>query len=207
MAGKCHAQRLLLISSGAVYGNTPETLKKINENTPCRPVTEYGIAKYEAEQMCLNCTTPTVIARCFTFVGEYLDINSHHAVSAFIKSCLNGKNIEITGTGKNLRSYMFADDLVTWLFTILFSGKNGEIYNIGSDHPVSIEELAKLLCSLLAPELSITIKGRKDLPQQAAFNYVPDIDKCRNTLGLELSTSLPDAIRKTAVSSIFTQGA
>ena len=45
-AQQCGAEKILFTSSGEVYGPQPPGVDKIPETFPCRPVTEYGIAKY-----------------------------------------------------------------------------------------------------------------------------------------------------------------
>ena len=78
----CGAEKLLFVSSGAVYG--PQgSLCNVPEDFPCNPVTEYGIAKLDAENMCIASGVPTFIARCFAFVGPRLDLDIHFAIGNF----------------------------------------------------------------------------------------------------------------------------
>ena len=195
-ARRCGAKRLLFVSSGAVYGPQPPDLERIGEDFPCRPVTEYGIAKYEAEQMCLDSGTESVIGRCFAFVGPYLNRNIHFAIGNFIRDCLAGRDIEIKGDGTPYRSYLYADDLVRWLFTILFEGRAGQAYNVGSDQAVSIRELAETVRRVLHSDNQIVIRG-KSLPGQAPARYVPDITKIRRHLKTSIAAGLEEAILKT----------
>ena len=195
-ARQCGAKRLMFVSSGAVYGPQPPDLKRIPEDFPCHPETEYGIAKYEAEQMCLESGIETVIARCFTFVGPYLNRNIHFAIGNFIRDCLANQDIEIKGDGTPYRSYLYADDLVKWLFTILFEGHGGQAYNVGSDQAVSIRELAETVRRVLHSDNQIVIRGTP-VPGQPSARYVPDITKIQRDLHVRIETGLEDAIRKT----------
>jgi nucleoside-diphosphate-sugar epimerase len=81
-------QRILYVSSGAVYGFQPRELSHIPETFQCNPVTVYGKGKMKAEQMCLDSGIETVIARCFAFVGPWLPLDSHFAIGNFIGNCL-----------------------------------------------------------------------------------------------------------------------
>ena len=195
----CGAKRLLFISSGAVYGPQDPAVEKIPEDAPCRPVTEYGIAKYKAEKMCLDSGVESVIARCFAFVGPYLNRNIHFAIGNFIRDCLEGKDIEIKGDGTPLRSYLYADDLVQWLFTILFDAPGGGIYNVGSDQAVSIQQLAETVRSVLQTKNQIIIR-QKAVDNKAPERYIPCVDKIRDTLHLEVKLDLKQAILKTVES-------
>ena len=199
-AKQCHARRLLFVSSGAVYGPQPPDLERIPEDFPCRPVTEYGIAKFEAEQMCKDSGIECVIARCFAFVGPYLPRDIHFAVGNFIRDCLAGNDIEIKGDGTPYRSYLYADDLVRWLFAVLFRGTPRRAYNIGSDRAVSIRELAETVRNVLGSKNRIVVRRTPD-PGKPPERYVPDISKIRRELNVSIETDLEDAILKTVGSS------
>ena len=195
-ARHCKARRLLYVSSGAVYGPQPPDLERIPEDYPCRPVTEYGIAKYEAEQMCLDSGIETVIARCFAFVGPYLNRNIHFAIGNFIRDCLAGQDIVIKGDGTPYRSYLYADDLVRWLFKAMFEGKTGCAYNIGSDRAVSIRELVETVQKVLHSENRIVV-CKASVPGKKPEHYVPDITRIRQELNVSITIGLEDAILKT----------
>ncbi len=194
-AKHCGAQKLLLTSSGAVYGIQPPELERVPENFPCSPVTEYGIAKLEAERMCLESGIPTVIARCFAFTGAYLDRNAHFAIGNFIRDCLAGQDIVIQGDGTPFRSYLHADDLTEWLFTLLFRGNPGQAYNVGSDRAVSIRELAETVRLVLGTENQVRVLKKAE-PGVKPSRYVPDISKARKELGLSVKIGLEEAIRQ-----------
>ncbi len=194
-ARQCGTKRFLYISSGAAYGPPPPDLERIPEDFPCRPVTEYGIAKYEAERMCLDSGTGTVIARCFAFTGPYLNRNIHFAIGNFIRDCLENRDIEIKGDGTPFRSYLYADDLVKWLFKILLEGQAGQSYNVGSDQAVSIRELAETVKRVLQSNSKIIIRGTP-VPGQLPQRYIPDITKIRRELQVRIETGLEDAILK-----------
>lgn len=196
-ARQCHAKRFLFVSSGAVYGPQPPDLERIPEDFPCHPETEYGIAKYEAEQMCLDSGIETVITRCFAFVGPYLNRNIHFAIGNFIRDCLAGQDIVIKGDGTPYRSYLYADDLVRWLFKAMFEGWPGRAYNIGSDRAVSILELAQTVRKVLHSQNKIVV-CQKPVPGSRPPRYVPDISRIRNELQVKIETGLEEAILKSA---------
>ena len=193
-AQKCGAEKLLLTSSGAVYGPQPPDVENIPEDHPCKPVTEYGIAKLEAEKMCVQSGLYTLIARCFAFCGPYLPLDIHFAIGNFIRDGLLGKPIAIQGDGRPYRSYMAAEDLVHWLFTILARGEHGKPYNVGSMEGLSIADLARKVAAHFTPEVPITIA----LPpgEGAAPRYVPDTTRAQSELGLTLQTGLDECIRQ-----------
>jgi len=188
--------RLLYVSSGAVYGVQPPDLLNVAEYYPCVPVNAYGKGKLDAENICLESPIDTVIARCFAFVGPYLPLDKHFAIGNFINNILHSEDINIKGDGSPYRSYMYASDLVEWLFALLLKAKSNESYNVGSDKAISIAELAKLVSEFsLSKKQNINIAKKKRagaLPSR----YVPSTDKAQKELGLKCKISLKKSIQK-----------
>ena len=204
-AKACGAKRLLFTSSGAVYG--PQTTS-VAEDAATIPTTAYGRGKLAAEQLCLASGIPTLIARCFAFTGPYLNRRIHFAIGNFIQNCLDNKPIVIKGDGTPLRSYLYADDLVEWLFAILDRGEPGRPYNVGSPHGLSIRELAETVRSALGTTNALQILGASSNNQTIKHPnkqtiqpsvYVPDTHRTMAELGLKVRVALPEAIRLSAV--------
>lgn len=180
---------ILFTSSGAVYG--PRTAPAA-ESDACNPTTAYGKGKLAAEQMLIDSGFDVKIARCFAFVGPYLNRRIHYAIGNFIQDCLDGKPIIINGDGTPLRSYLYADDLVKWLFAILERGEAGRPYNVGSAEALSIRALAEKVRSVLGANNEIKVLG---VPTGGASSvYVPEIGRARRELGLVVGVPLEQAI-------------
>ena len=190
----CNAQKFMFVSSGGVYGKQPYDVEYLPENYSCKPYTEYGIAKLEAEEMCKDSGVFTVIPRCFAFTGKYLNRNIHFAIGNFIRDALLNQPIIITGDGTPYRSYLYADDLVDWLFTLLEKGTNKEVYNVGSDYAISIANLATLVKKVFNSKSEVIVKGVPKLGDKPE-RYIPSIEKAKN-LGLNVNIALEDAILK-----------
>jgi len=199
-----HCKRFLLTSSGAVYGPQPQGMEKIPESylgspDPLGPNSAYGLGKKSAEHLCALYSEQHgldyVIARCFAFVGEDLPLDAHFAVGNFIRDALSGKDINIFGDGTPLRSYMYQEDLANWLMEMLFKGKPGVAYNVGSDQAISIQDLATLIRELISPKSKIIIHSK----EKSSFRnrYVPDVALARSELGLSLDFDLNKAIEQT----------
>ncbi len=199
------AKSFLLTSSGAIYGKQPPTLSHLAESNanaidPLSATSAYAIGKLMAEHLCLLFSKqhhlPVKIARCFAFVGPHLPLTTHFAIGNFIANALRGEPIQIAGDGSPFRSYLYAADLIIWLWKILCFGNNCEAYNVGSDEAVSIDALANLIAKTSTPPLPIRIAKLRD-PQQLAARYVPDISKAKLELNLFPWINLTEAISRT----------
>ena len=182
---------ILFTSSGAVYG--PRTVP-MSEDDACNPATAYGKGKLAAEHLLVESGLDIKIARCFAFAGPHLNRKIHYAIGNFIQNCLDGTPIVLNGDGTPLRSYLYADDLVEWLFAILERGESGRPYNVGSDHALSIRELAEMVRDVLGSTNEIVVKGKPE-PDARPSVYVPSIDRFRSEFGLDVKVGLEDAIR------------
>jgi len=204
------AMKFLLTSSGSVYGRQPESLSHIPEEYLggpdwLDPNAAYGEGKRVCEQMCSVCARETdidlTIARCFTFVGPHLPLNQHFAIGNFIEDALAGRNIEIRGDGTPMRSYLYAADLAIWLWTMLFRGSQlrskPNVFNVGSGESISIRSLAREVVEALNPLLEVEI-AREPVANATLSQYVPDVSRAENSLGLRQTISLREAIRRTA---------
>jgi len=193
-AKKSGATKFMMVSSGGVYGK--DFTRPVSEGDEPRPVTAYGIAKLEAERMAVDSGLHVLLPRCFAFVGRHLDRNAHFAIGNFIRDARAGSDIVINGDGTPMRSYLYADDLVEWLFAILERGESGRVYNVGSDKAISIRDLAVLVRDVLGSKSEVKVLGQA-VPGAANY-YVPNVDRIKRELGMEIKVPLEEAIRSSA---------
>jgi UDP-glucuronate decarboxylase len=204
-AVKNGARRFLLTSSGAVYGPQPADLEQLVEDYAGAPPTDaigsvYGQAKRVAEQLCTiyrqEHGLATVSARCFAFAGRHLALDGPYAFGNFIRDALYGEVINVKGNGTAVRSYLDGEDMAYWLLFLLFNGEPGGVYNVGSDQPVTIRELAERIAALVAPGKPVVIENSA-VPTGARSRYIPGIGKAA-ALGLRSRFTLDEIIRRTA---------
>jgi dTDP-glucose 4,6-dehydratase len=206
MAMEREVEGFLFLSSGAVYGPQPPELATLPEGYRGGPDLRdgraaYGEAKRYAETLCQVARSerglPVMIARPFAFVGPYMDIYSSFAVMDFIRQGLLEKTIRVRGDGSAIRSLCYSSDMVVALWKILLCGRNGAVYNVGSDRDaVSIQELAIRVAKLLGSEVRVWVEGREG-KDTVRPRYVPDITKLRQELGFVPAHDLDSALIRT----------
>ena len=200
-ARHCGAKRMLLTSSGAVYGHQPEHLSHIPEHylggpDPLVPASAYAEGKRMAELLCtLTPEVPTIIARCFAFIGPHLPLDAHFAAGNFLRDALQGGPIQVQGDGTAERSYLYAADLVIWLLTLLLHGQAGQAYNVGSEDTINTGQLATKIAAaavLKDPQVRIHCPPSPG----PVHRYVPATQHCRETLGLQSWIDQDEAIKR-----------
>jgi nucleoside-diphosphate-sugar epimerase len=138
----------------------------------------------------------TTVARCFAFVGPYMQIDAHFAIGNFIDDRLHSRPIRIHGDGSAVRSYLYASDLMVWLWTILFKGQPRRAYNVGSEEALNIATLARAVATALPPEGDVNIASTVT-PGAPVHRYVPCTARAREELGLRAEVPLREAICRT----------
>ncbi len=173
-AKKCKCKKFLYLSSGAVYGYQPPNMKKITEDSVMAPKTNnkdfdnsaLGQSKRMAELLVTIYSQKnyfkTNIARCFSFVGPLIPLDIHYAIGNFLKNAILQQSTYIKSDGQAVRSYMYMTDLTTWIWKILFKGKNSESYNVGSEEEIKIKDIAKLINKLAVNEKKIIYRKKNN---------------------------------------------
>lgn len=199
------ARRVLLLSSGAVYGPQPAALPLVDETygggpSCVDPLSAYAEGKRMAELRAVlsqRAGGPEVlIARLFAFVGPYLPIDRHFAAGNFVRDALDGGPIRIQGDGTPLRSYLYGADMAAWLWTILLRGEPGRPYNVGSEAAIAIADLARAIAVAAGPTISVEIAQTPRCGELPA-RYVPATARARQELGLHEAVGLEEAIART----------
>lgn len=205
-AASSQARKLLLTSSGAVYGPQPGDITHVSESymgapDPMSLASIYGEGKRISEQMCVLYAAQSgmecKVARCFAFLGPHLPLDGAFAIGNFIRDAMQEKPILIQGDGTPTRSYLYAADLAIWLWKMLFQARPARAYNVGSDVEVSILDLAQKTAELFGrkSDIHVAVQPTAGTPIR---RYVPNTQRAQQELGLRQYIDLDEAIRRTA---------
>jgi len=87
---------------------------------------------------------PVVIVRCFNTVGPRQTGQYGMVIPTFVKNALLNHPLTIYGDGKQTRCFADVDDVTNGMIKLMnFKKAEGEIFNIGNDQEITIEDLAK----------------------------------------------------------------
>lgn len=199
-------KRFFYLSSGAVYGNQPWELEHVPETymggPDCtEPRAAYAEGKRAAEMLCgiyaKQFGVDVATARIFALIGPHLNLDIHFAAGNFIRDAMAGRSVVVKSSGQACRSYLYLADVTTWLWQIMARAPAGAAYNVGSEEWVSMRDLAERTARLLSKG-EFEVQGQPDVGWNPG-RYVPATAKARDELGLQMTTPLDEAIRRTAL--------
>lgn len=167
---RAHGGRLLLISTGEIYGENPSLPAFAEENygriDPMNPRACYPESKRAAETLCASYAAQyeadALCARLCYVYGAAITPRNSRADAQFLRRALAGEDIILKSPGAQVRSYCYAADAAAALITLLLKGRPAQAYNVANpDCAVSIREYAETLAELAGVQL------RFDLPPEA----------------------------------------
>lgn len=185
--------KFLYISSGGVYNSSENGSKEddiVIEKT--KKVDSYSEAKRQSELLVKELAN-SCIARCFTFVGPFVDPKM--AVMDMINKKVQKQGI-VVNSPTVVRSFMYPSDLVVSLFKLLILKNNSHTYNVGSDQEISLSELAKKI-SFLEGHSEVIFNNNSDRFSLAGKCYFANIDRINAEYGNIITVDLESALYKT----------
>lgn len=173
----------------------------IDEDSPCKPTSVYGITKYTQEQMIRNISEaypiPFVIFRLQNVIGPGQSSKNPYTgvLSVFATRILNGNHIEVFEDGNESRDFIDVRHVVDILVQVVESDVcNGQILNIGTGIRTTILELARLTRDALSSDVRIVVSGRYRVGD--VRHAWADIAKIRKLTGFSLQHNIRDSIRE-----------
>lgn len=194
------------LSSMEVYG-TPTTDEKIDEQhgsnlNTMAPRSAYPESKRMCENLCAAYASqygvPAKVARLSQTFGPGVQYNDGRVFAEFARCVIENRNIILRTKGETKRSYLYTEDAVDAILTILLNGTIGEAYNVTNEETYcSIYEMAQMVANQCAAEKIKVVIKEEDISK---YGYAPtlhmnlDTKKIRNC-GWNPKYSFDDMIR------------
>lgn len=191
--------RVVLISSGTVYGN--QAVQPVAEAAIPNPRSPYAVSKLAAEYYTKSIGAlwgiETVCLRVFNAYGP----GQHHppvhtpVIPNFLRQAWENGTIVIHGNGEQTRDYVYVDDVVSAMSAAATAdGVDTLTINVGSGTEVSVKELARLATEVTGGQPEIVYNRRNE---GGLSRLCADLSLAREKLGYEPKTSLADGLKAT----------
>ncbi|OGX40530.1 MAG: nucleoside-diphosphate sugar epimerase [Omnitrophica WOR_2 bacterium RIFCSPHIGHO2_02_FULL_68_15] len=207
-----YRKKVLIASTSEIYGkNTNSLLREDTDRvlgSPLKTRWSYSTSKAVDEILAYvywkEKGVPTVIVRLFNTVGPRQSGAYGMVIPRFVSQALAGKPLQIHGDGKQSRCFLHVSDVVHALTRLMeHPGAVGQVFNLGSQEEVTIDELAKRIIRLAGGASRIEYipyeqayeEGYEDMPRR-----VPDIAKVGALIGFQPTMDLDQIIRSVVAS-------
>lgn len=189
-------KRFVYSASSSCYG-VPEKYPT-NEKSPIQTKYPYALTKYMGEQMVLHWSQvyklPSVVLRLGNVYGPRSRTSGAYGavIGTFLAQKLNGKPYTVVGDGTQKRDFLYVTDCARAFYAAAQSLVSGEIYNVGSDAPQSVNRLMELL----GGETDKVYMPKR--PAEPDLIYL-DTEKIKRDLGWKPAVSFEEGIREVLV--------
>ncbi len=194
-AASKYGKPMLLASTSEIYGKNGDG--PLNEESdrvlgsPLKSRWSYSEAKAIDESMAIfyhhEKGLPVRLVRFFNTVGPRQVGHYGMVVPRFVEAALHGKPLAVYGTGNQSRCFCHVYDAVAAVLALIDSEKAvGQVFNVGNNVEISVNELAKKVVHQLGSKSAIEM-----IPYEDAYGAgfedmqrrVPDISKIKSVIG------------------------
>ena len=139
------------ISTDEVFGDLEKDSEPFSENFPYQPSSPYSASKAASDHLVKawhrTYNLPVIITNCSNNYGPYQ--HKEKFIPKLIINALNKNKLPIYGDGLQIRDWLFVEDHVDALFTVIRRGDIGESYNIGGNNEKTNIDVAIEICNIL----------------------------------------------------------
>jgi UDP-glucose 4-epimerase len=201
-----YRKKVVLASTSEIYGKSTKapfseeddmvlgsTMRSRWSYACSKAIDEFLALSYHREKK-----LPVIIARLFNTVGPRQVSHYGMVLPRFVRQALEGKPLTIYDDGRQSRSFCHVRDVVDAFMKLLNCAKAvGEVFNIGSNQEITIEELALKVKKLVNDEVEISYvpyteaygPGFEDMRRR-----VPDISKIKKFIDFKITKDIDEII-------------
>lgn len=190
-------QPFFLASTSEVYGKNPRESWREDDDLylgpTSRPRWAYGCSKAIDEFLALayhrKHGLPVVVGRFFNVVGPRQVGSYGMVIPRFVEAALAGGPVTVYDDGGQVRCFAHVGEVVECVIRLMETPEAvGRVFNIGSDEPISIRELAEAVVAKIDPHVAI-----EHVPYSRAYGEdfedvrrrVPDVSRLEATIGFK----------------------
>ena len=147
-ARKAKVKKFVYAASSSCYGLAKTPTSEIHKIDPLYP---YAMSKYQGEKLCFHWhklyKLPVNSIRIFNAYGPRVRTTGAYGAvfGVFLKQKLENKPFTVVGNGNQKRDFVFIADVVNAFYKAALNNTSGQIFNLGSGKPESVNELVKIL--------------------------------------------------------------
>ncbi len=200
--------KLLLASSSEVYGKNPKPRWSEDDDlvfgSTNRPRWAYGASKAIDEFLGLGYwrqhQLKVVVCRFFNVIGPR-QVGTHGMVlPRFVQAALRGGPLVVHGDGQQVRCFADVADVVDAVTALMDHAEtSGRVFNVGSDEPITIGDLAQAVIASVDPNIGIEHQSYAEAFSDDFDDVrvrVPDLSRLQETIGTRNRRPLADAIAR-----------
>ncbi|HEX4212394.1 MAG TPA: UDP-glucuronic acid decarboxylase family protein [Candidatus Dormibacteraeota bacterium] len=192
--------RFLLASTSEVYGDPlvhPQPESYWGNVNSIGPRSCYDEAKRCAEAFTMayhrRYGVETRIMRIFNTYGPRMRLDDGRVIPNYMGQALRGEPLTVYGAGHQTRSLCYVDDLIDGALAVL-EGPDPMPFNIGTQHEVSMAELAVLIKEITGSSSEVV---HRPLPPDDPKQRRPDTQRATEVLGWRPKVSMEEGLRRT----------
>ena len=190
-------RRVVLVSSGAIYGDQPK--QPLVENMMPNPRSPYAVSKLAAEHYVSTIgdlwDIETVSLRVFNAYGpgQHLPASHPPVVPYFLRQAIHHGTLVVHGDGQQTRDYVFVDDVVSAMVAAATAPNlDGAVINIGSGRGTSTRELIKAISEVTGAQTQVIYNQKVSA---GVSRMCADISLAHKKLNFKPSISLEAGLR------------
>jgi UDP-glucose 4-epimerase len=197
-AARNKVKKVVYASSLYAYGRMSSP--NMNESELPAPKTIYGISKLVGElflsHYLLKNDLKYNVLRYFFIYGpkQFSGTGYKSVVVKNFERIFNNENPIIFGDGRQVLDYIYIDDVISATIKAVESDCYGEVFNVGSSIPTSIDQLTDVMLKVSGKSLEKIYNP----PDETKDTYrVADISKIKKILDFQPTVSLEEGLRRT----------
>jgi len=199
--------KLVVIASTAAQLYRNAQYVPIDEKHPITPVTTYGLSKHLTEEVARFYyrvyALPTLIFRQTNVFGP-APVQKDTVINKFVEDALSKGRVTIYGDGKQMRNFIYIDDLVECYLKAIHHKKPetlaGEALNIAGPEEYQIQELAQIVAKIVSDKIKkkVTVENAPPSipPAHEVYIFQISVEKARKLLQYKPETTIAKGVEK-----------